>query len=810
MEWGLPVDLVWGVFPRLVGLVFLVSFISLFPQVVLLAGRRGCVPFQLRLQGYRKAFPAWRRWLHFPTLLWLNDSDRMLRALVLAGVASALCVIYGGPLGSWGMLGCYLVYVSLDKPIGLIFPWDSVLFELGFLCLLLPGWSALPSLSAPTPPAALVWALRLLPLRVFLGFGKTKFIGSSRADAAYLYGFLINQPLPSPLAWHLQKLPVWTLKVALAIMFLVEIPVPLLVFHAELGVLAGVVFMLFMMAIWACGTFGYFSLVMMVASVPLFDPVSAGLPLAESLLDPSQLLTNAVVALHLLGALLAFPFNSWVGQHWHHWVALERLPRAVRATFGLYRFLHALRFVHPYGVFPPKSQPAAKIVPVVEVSWDGEHWVELEFPLACSHPYSKPRYIAPHHARGDQALIYEAFGLNSQSLVNGLTLPGDPLIFTHHAGAQALLQMVLEGRAPTGVYLKESRALRERPPPALARMRTLLLVPTTLDEKRRTGAWWRRAYIGPHLPPTKRIEGFWDDWFPEPELFHCELLHWRRRSYLQQLTRRAARGESTRSALIADAPELSADAVERFWCDFLPFVRVEDRADWSTLPRVRAALQSRYSRQQLRAFERILGRLCVIAAAHVDPLYLTRRTRLPVKNYGRLWFAIHSVIWDGEAAFERLRRDPEWLRERLAASSLEHDLYLSALFRYDAMVFEASKLRLIESFVNAYRSGSRTEAEARREAKQQRAAESLTVFAELSPFLRRQLRGSAFDHGLPERYPRFVQGMKGEVKLDEHSVESWEAPPGKAGSPASSGAGANGGTSSSVLGSDNARSALTS
>ena len=130
----------------------------------------------LRLRKIREAFPLWRRWLHFPTLLWLNHSNAMLLALPIAGWLCALTVVFGGPLGFWGLLGCYVIYLSIDKVILLIFPWDCVLFELAFLGLLLPEWPALPEIRATTAPAPLlVWALRLVVFRVMFGFGKPKF-----------------------------------------------------------------------------------------------------------------------------------------------------------------------------------------------------------------------------------------------------------------------------------------------------------------------------------------------------------------------------------------------------------------------------------------------------------------------------------------------------------------------------------------------------------------------------------------------------------------------------------------------------------
>jgi hypothetical protein len=78
--------LVWGLFARGLGLLYLVSFASLSVQVVRSAGRDG--GFSRRLERIRKDFPGFRRVLYFPTLLWLSDSDAMLRILCTAGFAA--------------------------------------------------------------------------------------------------------------------------------------------------------------------------------------------------------------------------------------------------------------------------------------------------------------------------------------------------------------------------------------------------------------------------------------------------------------------------------------------------------------------------------------------------------------------------------------------------------------------------------------------------------------------------------------------------------------------------------------------------
>ena len=118
--------LIWGLFTRGLGVVFLISFVSLSIQVTFAAGHRGMLPVHRRLAKIEEDFPSWRRFYYFPTLLWLNRSDWMLRALTLAGIAASLVVIYGGPFSFWGAFDLLrLLPVArhgdgADLPVGLL------------------------------------------------------------------------------------------------------------------------------------------------------------------------------------------------------------------------------------------------------------------------------------------------------------------------------------------------------------------------------------------------------------------------------------------------------------------------------------------------------------------------------------------------------------------------------------------------------------------------------------------------------------------------------------------------------------------
>ena len=759
--------LVWGIFTRLLGVMFLVSFASLSTQVVPAAGARGVTPVAKWFPRIRSDFSAWRRYFYFPTLLWINASDAMLRGLCWAGMAGALAVVYGGDFSFPGLLVCYLAYLSLDLPMGLIFPWDCALFEASVFSLFLAPTLPLPDLAAVRPPEpAIAWMYRLLIFRVMFGFGKFKFLGSTKHDRGYLKGFLINQPLPSYIGWYLQKCPMWMLEGALLFMLIVEIPVPFLLFYpGRASIIGGALVFLLMIAIQACGSFGYFSMVMMVVCVTVLDSVTPrGLALGTMFATHGAALASTAVLLHTFGAVLNFPFNSWVSQRWFlwpHWLRVR--PRWLTAPLAFYRAVYPFRCFHSYGVFFPGTSPGIKCVPVMELSWDGENWIECPFKYAPSLPSSPPKFVSPHHHRVDQALIYDVFGGNGSTPVWTITGSFSPYYYQPYSGAKAGMHRILEGYPYLGYIFDESAIPKDRGPPRLGRVSIHMLVPTTIAELRETGNYWKRIYVGPHLPPFGRIDGFWERVLPVPELWHWDDVIWKRRSKLKRLMERALAGEAARAAVIADAPELRAEDVDAFWNEFVPMAQsgTPGQNEWSELPRVVAKLRAQFDAHRLYVFERIAGRLTTMIVAQLEPLFFGERgrPRLEVKTYYHLSLLAQQVICEGEPAFDALYGRPERAAAYVNELTIAKGAYLMAIFQYEALVFQAQKRRLTTRFLFPERPGGMTRYD------QQSIAllEQLSGAMELMVFLEEQFRGPEFEQMFPEHYPTFAHRPDGEV-----------------------------------------------
>ena len=789
-SWSIDPLLVWGLYARGLGIILFISFLSLSFQVVPISGKgTGVGSVARRMAQIRDDFPSVRRFLYFPTLLWFNNSDAMLRLLTWLGLASAALVVYGGPWSSWAIVSCYLCYLSLDLPVGLVFPWDCVLLESTFVSMFLPATHALPQLAAVAAPApALTWVYRLLVFRVMFGFGKQKFLGSRPQDLAYLRGFLMYQPLLSPLAWYAHKLPLFILKAGVMFMFLVEIPVPFgALFPGPLSVIAAVLTVFLVVGIQLLGNFGYFSLVTIAACLPLLDNTTPLTLSVAHLFDRgAPICVNAFVLLHTLSTSVVFLFNSWLGQGWTLWSVWYRLPRWAQPVIGFFRLAQPFRWLHPYGVFPPNNQPGVKMALLPEVSWDGKQWHELHFKFAPNNEHSLPHFVAPHHPRGDQAIVYDTFGLNANSLMSGLLGPWDPYYYASSAPALEFCQKLLENRPVKLAQLNDPK--QHDQPPIAARITTLMLEPTSIAERKQTGRLWKRTYVGPHTPTHAYDPNFYRYAYGEPELWHPETIVWRRRSRFNELMKRACAGREDPLQLALWDGRLAAADVELFWNDLVPMVTQADRSSFDSVPALLEAVNARFDRERRRVLARLLGRFTLILLARFEPLYLYRgsKAELPASTYLQLWMLAQHSVAQGKRAYLAAYADPLACKAQLAAMTNQNGLYFNALFRFDEMCFEAQKLRLLDSVSYPHDSAQKRVNVAKRRvtdlstlSKAERfvvkGARTLSGFFCVMDDLRESFIGPAFNRGFPELYPTFAELESGDIRLTHYAYPEPDA-----------------------------------
>ena len=609
--------LVWGLVPRGVGLIFLIAYGSLWLQILPLLGSRGISPVALQLKRLREDLPLLARLRLNPSLLWIAHGDTALRVYIAAGMLGACAMIAGGPVGWWGALFCWAIWLSLHFSLRLVYPWDTVLLEAGFLCLFVPAGALLPHVAATALPHPLLpFIFHLLLFRLLLGFGKMKFIGIRRGDWNYTRYFLINMPLCTPLGWRFSRLPNPFHKLTLAGIAFVELVCPVLVLiPGPTRLIGGAGIVAQMIGIQLTGNFGYFNWLtaaLCISTLDVSSSIFTALADPAALVAPDRILFTLVAAFIILATPVYLIFNSWFNYGFLSWPAFERLRSGpLRAYLAILRFFEPLHLVNAYGVFHAQAAPPLRWVTVVEGSNDGVEWKKYRYRYTMTDESSRPRYVAPHHPRLDHQTFYDAAGVDGTGYFQPLSFT-DPYLLTPASVLDRTMQRLLEPDAPGSELFAES-AFRDGPP-RFARVALYRFTAMTADEQKQTGQHWKVMPIGLHIPPTDVDDRVWKHWVPPPELFHAEAPQWRRRA-------RVCTG-------VTEA-ELSA-----FWDDFLPFVKQtaatiapDDPFAWPTLLPLQKALRQRYQPDELRLFQLTLGRLTMVLMARFEAVFSRPATR---------------------------------------------------------------------------------------------------------------------------------------------------------------------------------------
>jgi hypothetical protein len=473
-------------FLRLLGLVYLVAFVSLWVQVDGLVGSRGILPAQSLLAEASAALGRERYW-RLPTLYWLWPTDAMLHALCAAGAALAVLLVAGiAPVPC--LAGLWIAYLSLEL-VGqefLAFQWDILLLETGFLAIFVAPLDLWPRLGRETPPPkVIVWMLRWLVFRLMFSSGAVKLLSGDptwRSLTALEYHYW-TQPLPTWIGWYANLLPPWMQQLSCALMFAIELGAPILVWGGSRERMVAFVFLAgLQVLIFATGNYCFFNVLTIALCVMLLDdsvwPAGARRLLEKG--EPGRgsawprWATAPVAGLLLLLGVLQMFSLSRLGIDWP---APLRLVQRAAAPF---------RLVSSYGLFAVMTTTRPEIV--VEGSDDGATWKEYEFRWKAGDPSRAPAFVEPHQPRLDWQMWFAALGRYDQN----------PWFL-------AFVLRLLQGSPEVSALLLRN-PFPDRPPRFVRAVRYLYHF-TNLAERRATGNWWTREAQSLYLPAVS-LESF--------------------------------------------------------------------------------------------------------------------------------------------------------------------------------------------------------------------------------------------------------------------------------------------------------------
>ena len=143
--------------------------------------------------------------------------------------------------------------------------------------------------------------------------------------------------------------------------------------------------------------------------------------------------------------------------------------------------LSPMRSFNNYGLFAVMTNPRMEII--VEGSNDGQTWLPYEFKYKPGDVMRRPGFVAPHQPRLDWQMWFAALGTYR-----------DP----SNRWFLYFCVRLLEGSPPV-LGLMEKNPFPAKPPQYM-RARLYEYHFTTLEARRKTGAWWRRDLKGEYLP----------------------------------------------------------------------------------------------------------------------------------------------------------------------------------------------------------------------------------------------------------------------------------------------------------------------
>lgn len=457
---------------RALGSVYLVAFVSLGVQILGLVGRHGILPATGFLATAKERFGG-EAYFFFPTLAWLSSSDVALRALCFGGAAAALGLIAGiAPFLSTFV--CWLCFLSVATVGGVFtqYQWESLLCEAGFLAIFLAPRRLFQGFRNLESPAVWwVWLHRWLVFRLMLGSGISKLASGdpSWRDLTAMAFHYETQPLPTPLAWYFNALPMWVNQGMTLATFFVELVLPFLFLAPRRPrKFAFYVHGAFQLGLIATGNFAYFNLLTLILGISLLeDKDLRGIfkkvkPLAIQYRKEGMV--GAGIALFVFG-VSAFRFIS------------PGIPELGRTLFiGIDR----LQIVGNYGLFAVMTKERNEIE--IEGSGDGKEWKAYAFRWKPGDVNERPKYVAPHQPRLDWQMWFAALST-----------------FENELWLQRLALKLLEGE-PEVVRLFARNPFPESPP----RFIRMHFYKYRFSSPGSGEGWWTRESLGAYSPVIEK------------------------------------------------------------------------------------------------------------------------------------------------------------------------------------------------------------------------------------------------------------------------------------------------------------------
>ena len=502
-------------FLRGLAIIYFSAFYALIFQIRGLIGPQGILPARDYLILLTQSLGHWERIWYAPTLLWFSSSSAMLMALFWAGILASLLLF----LNFWprAMLVvcfiCFLSFISAAQDFS-SYQSDGMLLEAGFISLFFAPAGFRPGLGRASPPSrASLFLLLWEWFRIYFQSGAVKLLSHDPQwrNFTAMDEYYQNGPLPTWIGWYAQHLPHWFHAASV---------------YATLAMELGLVWMLFLPRRWRIycffivtawqipviltANYAFLNYLVLLLGVLLIDDRLASKYIANK--------WRLSAAADGCPALLAFLARGWdnranktnatIPQGWSDrlhtrlhtslvvasgmmltWIfyattaeliwMFRRIPLPTSPVAALEPF----RIANQYGLFAVMTRGRYEIE--FQGSTDGENWTAYPFRYKPQALDEAPRVYAPYQPRFDWNLWFASLG----------GWRDYPLV------PSTEIRLLSNDKDVLSLF---SGNPFSREPPGQIRVVLWQYWFTTMAEKKTTGMWWRRQWLGLYAPTLER------------------------------------------------------------------------------------------------------------------------------------------------------------------------------------------------------------------------------------------------------------------------------------------------------------------
>lgn len=472
------------IFQKGLAAIYLTAFLAVLNQFRPLLGENGLLPVPrfLRFVDFNQA----------PSIFHFYYSDGFLLFVAWVGIGLSIAALLGfserGPWWIsaiiWGIL--WLLYLSIVN-VGQIFysfGWETMLLEAGFLAIFMGSKKI-------AVPLLMILLLRWMLFRVEFGSGLIKIRGDECwRDLTCLNYHHETQPMPNPFSWFFHNLPLWMHRLEAIGNHFFQLAVPWGLFFPQpiAGIAAGLIIISQLWLVFS-GNFSWLNWMVIILAFSGFSNIHLRkiFPTGPPALSRSIIHQGLVIVITVLIVVLSWwPVRNLFSER-----------QLMNASFNSYHLVNA------YGAFGSVTKKRYEII--IEGTNDATvmpqtKWLEYEFKGKPGNTKYLPRQFAPYHLRLDWLMWFLPFRL-------AFTLEGRALGPYQYQYEEWFIKFMEKLLQDDKEVLK---LIRKNPfpgsPPQFIRARVYLYKFTTPQERRATGAWWKRELVGEYLPASSLKE----------------------------------------------------------------------------------------------------------------------------------------------------------------------------------------------------------------------------------------------------------------------------------------------------------------